>query len=193
MEEIMKMSYEIQNIDPTQIKFCYRLDEYSCYGLRTGVCSLYLSDKEAEIINMKEPKYINRKSSVMHCRELAKSLLNRDYYNNKDFQNASYSIRMQKRGCGHYSFTDGQHRTCIAKHLGIKSMYVNVEKTSEEYSSYICVACWEKEERERENKKIINKLLSLFRKKKEKELPYHIIDEEYMEFKKENSYIKTQN
>ncbi|MFD1736116.1 hypothetical protein ACFSCX_06015 [Bacillus salitolerans] len=176
------MGYKLINIDPTNCSFCYRMDGYDCYELRKGVCSLYMSKEKAEMIHKEEKKF--GESSVMYCRDFADKLLNQDYFNSKSYQEDLYSIRTHKRDCGHYEFTDGQHRTCIAKHLNIPSMYVMLECHPSDYR-VICNACHEKSEIERESKKLINKFLSIFRRGSE--MPSNIIDNEYMKFKKDSN------
>ncbi len=178
------MSYKIRNIDPTKYTFCFRLDKYDCYGLRKGICSLYLSNEEAKTISQQEEGQF-KESSVLYCRNLAKELLDDGYFENESFQNDMYSIRLQEGDCGHYQFTDGQHRTCIAKHLQIHSMYVNFDDAPRDFS-LICSACREKIQKEIEDKKVKNKILSIFKKKKEKEIPAHFIDKEYIEFRKDS-------
>ncbi|MDM5223393.1 hypothetical protein QUF86_22155 [Peribacillus sp. NJ11] len=93
---------------------------------------------------------------------------------------------MHPRDCGHFEFTDGQHRTCIAKHLNIQSMFAKVETYKVDYE-IICRACHEKIEKEIEDRKLKNRLLNKLKlkTKNETEIPYKFIDEEYMSFKKE--------
>lgn len=177
------MGYKKIKLDPTQCTFCFRLDEHDCYELRKGICSLYLSDEEAESISQQEMNQQLGESNVMYCRNLASQLLSIDYFNKVSFQDDIYSIRMHERDCGHYVFTDGQHRTCISKHLNVESMFVNLEDYPRDFSLF-CEACYEKWEAEKENKKISNKILSLFKKNKKKQRPGEFIDDEHMKFQK---------
>lgn len=180
------MSYEIKELDPTKCKYSYRLGKFDCYELRKGVCSLYLSEEEAERISKEEGNEFHE-SNVMSCRDLAKSLLNDNYYEDPSFQNSAFSIRMHPRDCGHFVFTDGQHRTCIAKHLNINSMYANIENYPRDYS-LTCRACYSKQEKEIENRKIRNRIISKLKWRKVKEIPSDFIDEEYMKFEKDRSF-----
>ncbi|UOR14100.1 hypothetical protein [Halobacillus amylolyticus] len=180
------LGYEVKSVNPTENNFSYRLGQYDCYALRKGVCSLYLSEEEAQKVKEKEGHCIGE-SNVMFCRDLAKSLLNKDYFNTPRFQEEVMSIKMHIRSCGHYTFTDGQHRTCIAKHLNISSIFAEVEK-SEWSHEFQCPACYQKEEQEIENRKLVNKIKNMAKKlinKSTNELPSDIIDEDYMEFNKE--------
>ncbi|MBK5482665.1 hypothetical protein JFV29_12305 [Peribacillus sp. TH16] len=179
------MSYEIKQFNPTKCQFSYRLGKYDCYELRKGTCSLYLSEEEADQVRKEEDnKFYD--SNVMFCRDLARSLLNDKYFKDSSFQESDFSIRMHPRDCGHFEFTDGQHRTCIAKHLNIQSMFVKVETYKVDYE-IICRACHEKIEKKIEDRKLKNRLLNKLKlkTKNETEIPYDFIDEEYMSFKKE--------
>ncbi|WP_154990923.1 hypothetical protein [Priestia megaterium] len=184
------MSYEVKQINPTQCTFTYNLGEYDCYELRKGVCSLYLSEAEALEISKEEGNFFGD-GNVMHCRNLAKSLLKADYYNNITVQEEDYSIRMHPRDCGHYVFTDGQHRTCIAKHLNLQSMYACVE--SHEIEEEIkCRACYDKIEKEVESESILNKIfsrLNLNGKNSHKGFR-DFIDDERMNFNKTSFFIE---
>lgn len=176
------MASKIESLNPSETTFTFRMDEYDCYALRTGLCSLYLSDEEAAAID-KTDKVIGN-SNVMYCRVLKNTLLDVNYYENPKFQSDSYSIRIHERSCGHYVFTDGQHRSCIAKHLNLQKMYVNLDRLG----NYIpCNACHEKINKKKE-KKLFPSFLSMLRKKEKpsRKTPYHFIDKEYIIYKKQN-------
>lgn len=183
---MVPLEYEIKEVNPVKCKYSFRLGEFDCYELRKGVCSLYLSDEEAKLISDEEGNQFND-SNVMACRDLAKSLLSVNYFQDPSFQNLSFSITMHPRDCEHYEFSDGQHRTCIAKHLNINSMYVNMENHKREYS-VICRACYRKKKKEIDNSKIMNRIISTIKRKKVKvkAIPKDFIDEEYMKFSKGN-------
>ncbi|MCU4715766.1 hypothetical protein OCE25_26105 [Bacillus cereus] len=174
------MNYELKTINPTKEIFSFRLDTYDCYELRSGICSLYLSESEAASIHKQER--ITGESDVLYCRDLAKNLYQKKYFENIMFQNNAYSIRMHHQDCGHFDFTDGQHRTCIAKHLNIQTLYANVESSDNAYVSS-CDACRCKQKIEVENKKLVNKVFKLFGLNRGTKLPSEILDIEYMNFK----------
>ncbi|HDR7255143.1 TPA: hypothetical protein QCW96_004523 [Bacillus pacificus] len=173
------MSYKLKTINPTKEIFSYRLDEYDCFELRTGICSLYLSENEANSIHKKEK--ISGESDVLYCRNLAKDLYQSKYFENINFQDVTFSIRMHHQNCGHFDFTDGQHRVCIAKHLNVKALFANIEPQGNAYFSS-CSACMCKQKIEKENKKFKNKILKLLRFSKNPELPNDILDVDYMNF-----------
>lgn len=188
------MGYEIKNINPTKKTFTYALGKYDCYELRAGVCSLYLSEEQAKTISEVEGNAYGE-SNVMYCRTLAKKLLDINYYERPSFQEKIFSIRMHQRDCGHYVFTDGQHRTCIAKHLNIQSMYANIEKRNMDYE-IICFGCREKEEEIQESKKMMNKIRNLLKIKRKSSESSYVIDEDTMNFKKDcssSAFLNSEN
>jgi hypothetical protein len=160
------MACELKQMNPTKGKFCYNLSGYDCYELRTGKCSLYFSEKEAQQISIKD-KTPYKEAQVTYCREIAKSLLAEDYYNNPNAQKDSTEpIKMHPRHCGHYVLTGGQHRTCIAKHLNINSIYAYMEDPNEylELDSEItCYACNDKNSKRKEYSKYKNFFLLIKR------------------------------
>ncbi|KYG33458.1 hypothetical protein [Priestia endophytica] len=184
------MSYDLKQINPTKCQLSLNFGISDCYELRKGVCSLYLSEEDAERIKEEEDD-IFHDGKVMFCRNLAKDLLDVNYFEDPNFQDdLDYSIKMHPRDCGHFVFSNGQHRTCIAKHLNISFMYVQMENYEIDDSILNCSACNDKERQEIKNKKIKNRIISMLNFIKEKEIPGDFIDQEYMNFKKESSFIK---
>lgn len=59
------MSYKLKTINPTKEIFSYRLDEYDCFELRTGICSLYLSENEANSIHKKRKNFWRERCIVL--------------------------------------------------------------------------------------------------------------------------------
>ncbi|MGE6618480.1 hypothetical protein [Bacillus mycoides] len=174
------MGYELKEINPTKYIFSYYLNSYDCYELRSGKCSLYLSESEAESIHEKDG--ITGESDVLYCRNLAKKLFQMNYFENINFQKEAYSIRMHQRHCGHYEFTDGQHRTCIAKHLNLQTIYAKIEPMHSE-DILVCSACRCKQKIQIENSKKKNKILRILKLNQKTKIPNDILDEEYMNFK----------
>lgn len=170
------MPYKVEKINPSDCSFAFRMSEYDCYALRTGRCSLYLSNKEAKKIHKTEKNTSD--SNVMYCRDLKDSLLNDNYFEDLSYQSNNYSIRIHQRICGHYVFTDGQHRSCIAKHLNVQKMYVNKELNG--FTDSICPACLHKE-RTKKEKNFFSSFLSIFKENKN-EIPYFFIDSDYIVF-----------
>lgn len=88
-------------IDPSKYTFVYGLTDGECHKELTGTCSL---DK-------KPGRGKGGESGVAYCQRLYKSLIR-----NKQF----YPIFILKGSCGHFEFSDGQHRTCIAQRKGLE-------------------------------------------------------------------------
>ena len=168
------MGYEIKEFNPTKHKLSLNLTKYDCYSLRKGICSLYLGEEEAQRISEEEKKDFNSESDVMYCRDIARSLLKDNYFENPDFQMKTNCIQMFLGSCGHCGFVDGQHRTCIAKHLNIQSMFAEFEVGYEE-RKIKCNACNIKK-----NYSLVDNIKRIFKR----ELPSYFIDEDYMHHRK---------
>lgn len=120
---------KIEQFDPTQQEFCYALTENTCFRIKTGQCSLDLNYEEFEnFISFEEPSENKTLNSVHYCRSLHTSFINEGIHN---------PIHIASNICGHYGFTDGQHRTCIAKSQNIKAIpaRISINKSSK------CRAC----------------------------------------------------
>ncbi|MED3924361.1 hypothetical protein P4594_04645 [Priestia megaterium] len=186
------MACELKQMNPTKSKFCYNFTSSDCYELRTGKCSLYLSEEEAQNVSVKE-KTVQEEAKVMYCRKTAKSLLAADYYNNpNDQKDSTDPIKMHPRHCGHYVFTGGQHRICIAKHLNINSIYAYMEdpKEYEELDSEIncdaCRGCRGSKRKDYIKYKDLFLLIKRYLTGKSKSPDKDFIDEDYMNFKKKH-------
>ncbi|OHY73603.1 hypothetical protein [Priestia aryabhattai] len=176
------MNYQITQINPNRCKFSYNFTEADCYALKTGKCSLDLSKEEAQQINIKDNN-TSEENKVMYCRDFANFLLNKNYYNNPNFQ-VDFPVNAQLRNCGHYEFVDGQHRTCIAKHLNLSSMYVSIVDLEYDFLE-CCGACHYKKYEQKGFTKLKDLILSMYRylKGKPKHPANDFIDEDYMKFK----------
>jgi hypothetical protein len=125
LEEYL-MPEEVQFFDPTLHDFSYMLSKYDCFRKLSGKCSLLLNEKELmNYSNNEKPlkpdeEYSDRKeNSVHYCRLLLKN------FEEKGIQ---YSIDINPHSCKHFSFSDGQHRTCIAKTAGINDIPANIHE-----------------------------------------------------------------
>ncbi|CAG7651637.1 hypothetical protein ACFQI7_27985 [Paenibacillus allorhizosphaerae] len=93
-------------MDPSDKEFVYHLSKYDCFMRRTGKCSLDLSPSEFQEYQIQDEN--NRsEASVHYCRNLLQSFQTIGIQNSVEIQHNT--------ACDHYSFTDGQHRSCIAK------------------------------------------------------------------------------
>ncbi|GAA4879713.1 hypothetical protein GCM10023310_69860 [Paenibacillus vulneris] len=108
------MSDVVSAFDPTKNKYAYHLDKFSCFRKLTGKCSLDLTEREVEYYTSLEGKNRHHnKSSVHHCRLLAESIKSKG---------VTEYVWIHPHSCDHYSFTWGQHRTCIAKRIGLNNI-----------------------------------------------------------------------
>ncbi|WP_156826291.1 ParB N-terminal domain-containing protein [Paenibacillus terrigena] len=110
------MSDQLGSFDPTSHECAYMLSKYDCFRKLTGKCSLLLPEEEVKQYTDVEinTRYEDHKeNSVLYCRLLMKSLLEKGFI---------YPVEISSCSCGHYVFTNGQHRTCIAKTINITSI-----------------------------------------------------------------------
>ncbi|KKB71978.1 MULTISPECIES: hypothetical protein [Bacillus] len=129
-----------QLINPTKHSFYFRLSERDCYKVRTGRCSLDLSDEEFKSLEGKEYEY------ALRCRRLAA------HYIKPDMHKKHSGIFASINACGHISFSDGQHRMCICKRSGVTKLLVYLSDNGD----YVCHICQDK-----------NKKLTAFEKLKQ--------------------------
>ena len=94
---------------PLNKTYYFNFNEHSCHKCATGKCPLDDLSIE-EILAFEKPyKYYIEERAWEYCTNLAKNMLGYDY---------SSEIWMNyNQECGHYSFSDGQHRTCIIARL----------------------------------------------------------------------------
>jgi hypothetical protein len=99
----------VEEFNPKGKKYYFTsCTEDFCYKNRHGICSLDLT--EDKVRSVPTEKYPGE-DDVNYCRDIYKSIL-------KDGQ--KYHVYINSNKCGHYTFTDGQHRTCIASKKGLK-------------------------------------------------------------------------
>lgn len=98
----------IQGFDPREKTFHFCLDKYTCHRCATGICSLENITLE-EIEDAKSCVHAYGESSVEYCIGMAKMFLDNEF-------TAPANIYLNTT-CGHYSFADGQHRTCVVARL----------------------------------------------------------------------------
>ncbi|MEF3304281.1 hypothetical protein [Paenibacillus sp. GYB003] len=98
------------NLDAANEFFDLGLDEFTCFRIRTGVCSLMLSENEFERFLESEASRQHDKSSVHYCRHMLTLMRN----------NGTPPVRaVRNLTCNHVSLTDGQHRSCISKTMNM--------------------------------------------------------------------------
>jgi hypothetical protein len=117
---------ELEVIQPASMTFVFRMGKGECHKVLTGTCSLdrTVPDRSQDI---------GDESDYDFCPNLLKSMMD-----------GSYPLRLARKlpidivqsTCGHWEFSDGQHRTCIAMR---KNLTVEAEVSTD--SSGLCELC----------------------------------------------------
>jgi hypothetical protein len=117
--EWSKLIEEVVSFDPTGKVFVYNLDKYSCFRKLTGKCSLDLTEEDVKQYAEKEGTIKSKRysdydrTSVYYCRMLAEDI---------KINGVTQYVWLHPHNCDHYAFTWGQHRTCIAKTIGLNNI-----------------------------------------------------------------------
>ncbi|HHQ8911884.1 hypothetical protein P4K66_15295 [Bacillus anthracis] len=160
-----------KSINPQEYSYAFRLGKYDCFKVRTGICSLDLTDEQYQEIKKREKNLRFSDGSVDYCRLLAAHMIKEDWFNKNTRINAYLY------NCGHVAFGDGQHRTCIAKKLGKEKLVLNVFETND----MICRVCHFK--KVDNNKSFMEKLMDIIKNRKRKDpATYEFIDDELTSF-----------
>ncbi|MCI9976410.1 hypothetical protein JY742_09780 [Clostridioides difficile] len=115
---------------------------YNCYRLKNKSCSLNnmtIDELRTNKIQIKDDGDIN------YCRNIAKSFLNSE--------DAELVLLKFYTACGHYAFTDGQHRTCVASKLLNLGANINLNAKCEEQND-VCLYCGRKNKVNEEEKNL---------------------------------------
>ena len=111
------------------------LSKHDCFRKLTGKCSLQLTTRQKRRYKFNDKIFVKgrywdyKANSVYYCPLLLKSIID------KGMQNR---VELNPHSCGHYSFSEGQHRTCVAKTSGIHGIPANIhDKWSSE-----CRVCY---------------------------------------------------
>lgn len=141
--------------NPLEKYYNFLLEKGNCYKIATGICPL--QDKfleELQIINSERPF----RNEFNYCICLASAILNDTLSHN-----VNRIILYQHKACGHYSFNNGQHRTCIVAHIlqkgGLIDFFVDFK---EDYDN--CPNCRQKIKIINEHK--LSKFDKIFKTKK---------------------------
>ena len=89
---------KLESFSPKGKTFCFILNRDTCYRIYSGHCPLDTGVNPAK-----------KEGSSTYCKKLSLALYS-------TFQRDPVAIVKCK--CGHYTFINGQHRTCIAGRLG---------------------------------------------------------------------------
>lgn len=112
----------LPQFNPKGKSFMFHMSKYDCYKQYSGKCSLTLDNRSSILSNT-----YARENDVCYCINLVESLI---------ANGLNREILLTKFSCGHYAFTDGQHRVCSASRDGlIVPVYVQ-EADTECYFCY---------------------------------------------------------
>lgn len=125
---------QLKTINPNDYSYAFRLSKFDCYKLRTGICSLDLSEEEFNEILKREGKRAFSDGSVEYCREFSK------YIVENSIHTIESGIMMHQHSCEHVSFSDGQHRTCISRRMNISNLVCNF--TDDRSYNLVCRPCY---------------------------------------------------
>jgi hypothetical protein len=91
-----------QLINPSTMLFHFQMGDGECHAQLTGTCSL----KKARATGKQQ----GGEAGVHYCQNLFADIMRYGFRS---------PIDVFKYRCGHYGFSDGQHRVCIAKRVGL--------------------------------------------------------------------------
>ncbi|WP_252233895.1 hypothetical protein [Clostridium sp. ZS1] len=117
---------QVKKFDPRGKIFQFKLDKYSCYRRKTGICSLENITIE-ELLKCQSYVGEHDESSIKYCRGMAKLFLDNKF-------NSPADIYLNKK-CEHYCCSGGQHRTCVVAHLLKKGAQVKLNVNFKEQES----------------------------------------------------------
>ncbi|MCI8944611.1 MAG: hypothetical protein HFE33_02905 [Clostridia bacterium] len=107
------------SLNPLGKVYYFNFNEFSCYKCKYGICPLEnLTLDEIRKLPEIDKKYIEE-NSIDYCTDLARKILVYDY-------SPEVWLNLNTE-CGHYSLSDGQHRTCIIACLHQKGGKVKYE------------------------------------------------------------------
>lgn len=149
----MEDKYKNITIDPTQHSYFFTFSNRDCYKLATGRCTFELSSEEYATASAACKASHYSEGRVGYCRELLDSM------NEDNSFSKQTGIWGYKNSCGHIGFSDGQHRTCIAKKNNIKELMFDYLGDNGEH---LCPPC--RSDKEKENQKV--SIWNFFRKEK---------------------------
>lgn len=130
INEYAKSIERIKMVDLSDKKLSLLLDEHSCYGVKCGKCSLYLSQNEC----------IHGVSFCKNdeCQEICKSIVNGVKYDS--IFNSSDNLKLNLNSCGHWT-VNGQHRICVLKRLGL-IIPINIDEYNDQECTIKCRFCY---------------------------------------------------
>ena len=105
-DEMLDDNEELRIIDPAKMTFLFELSATECHQKHTGTCSLERKRPD-------RTQDIGDECDYDYCPDLLRGIKRHGFLN-------LLPIYIIEYRCGHYAFSDGQHRVCIAKKKGLK-------------------------------------------------------------------------
>lgn len=106
--------------NPLNKTFNFQLTENTCFRCKTNKCPLENMSTD-DILNIDICNETIRRNEPLYCLDMAKKLLTNTL-------NATIPVKISHyKGCNHYSFEDGQHRTCTIAHLKQNGIYCDLQ------------------------------------------------------------------
>lgn len=122
-------------IDPRKESYCFTFSRHDCYKLATGRCTFELTDIEYQQENdVCDSNYYNE-ARVGYCRELLEMMREGGTIS----ATTPTGIHAHRNACGHMTFSQGQHRSCIAKKNKLQKLYINRLGDNGEH---LCRSCY---------------------------------------------------
>lgn len=121
-------------IDPRKESYCFTFGIHDCYKLATGRCTFDLTNEEYEKEKIKCNSPYNYEARVGYCRELFEMMQE----GGKISATKRTGIYAHRNACGHMTFSQGQHRSCIAKKNQLPKLHLD---TLGDNGNYLCRSC----------------------------------------------------
>ena len=86
---------------------CFYFHRKNCFKEASGTCSLFAEEEfKKQFTNLEEKAPPERCPTILELMQISKTKL--------------FPVYLSKYRCGHYQNGQGQHRICIAGHLGLE-------------------------------------------------------------------------
>lgn len=108
-------------IDPRKESYCFTFSKHDCYKLATGRCTFDLTEEEYEEAKTKCNSPYNYGARVSYCRELSEMMQEGGLIS----ATKRTGIYAHRNACGHMTFSQGQHRSCIAKKNQLPELHID--------------------------------------------------------------------
>ncbi|MBG9453696.1 hypothetical protein ABE61_06240 [Lysinibacillus sphaericus] len=104
-------------IDPRKESYCFTFIKHDCYKLATGRCTFELTDEEYEQEKANCNSSYHYEARVGYFRELLEKMREGDTISATE----RTGISAHRNSCGHMTFSDGQHRSCLQRKINYQN------------------------------------------------------------------------